>query len=202
MDWSDYNPWTLFGVTGWITHGENYFRGNYTKEEKITKGWKDLAARIQDQDRQRLDTAERLEIARNQMHRLGDATCGAIQDVCLATAGMYGASGPLRGPRPSPRTSFNTLIDEGGAKLVEVTLPSGKKVEVMFNESWDGTTLILKRTHIEGLKPGDVGPTALFDAAKAYGCERGAKKIVIEGHERATGRNKGKTPKQWEFNLE
>ena len=97
---------------------------------------------------------------------------------------------------------FNTVINEQGSKLIEVKFPSGKTAEVMFNESWNGKTLTLSNAHIEGLKPGDVGPKALFDAAKEYGRQRGAKKIIIEGFERSTGRYKGKTPRPWEFDLE
>ena len=97
---------------------------------------------------------------------------------------------------------FRTLIDEGGSKLLEVTTASGTKLEVMFNEVWDGTRLILSKAHIQGAKPGAIGYAQLSELAKAYGKLRGASEIAIEGFQRATGAMKGKTQRPWIFKLE
>ena len=60
----------------------------------------------------------------------------------------------------------------------------------------------MKGTHIGGAKAGEIGTSELFDIARQYGREQGAKKIIIEGGKRSSGKMKGKVPRPITINLE
>jgi hypothetical protein len=116
--------------------------------------------------------------------QLGSALMGMV---CPIDAGM---------------PAFTTMIDEGGSKLIQVTTKDGKILEVMFDEVIDGSTLILRKTHVDGLKPGELGIKNLMDLVRTYGKQRGFTKVIVEGARRSTGRMKGKVPRPWIIPIE
>jgi hypothetical protein len=92
---------------------------------------------------------------------------------------------------------FRTVLEEQGAKILEVTTKQGVTLDVAFEEVVEGTTLRLKGVHIQGARPGQIGPKQLLDLARQYGKERGASRVIVEGAKRTTSSMSGRTPRAW-----
>jgi hypothetical protein len=71
--------------------------------------------------------------------------------------------------------------------LLEAKVANGRVLQVAANVSLEGDTLFLRKAHIEGAAPGEVGVKGLFDLARDLGKANNAKEVVIEGGRRTTG---------------
>lgn len=92
-----------------------------------------------------------------------------------------------------------TSLGGGGVKIVAqeaniiiATIKGARGESRIISEAFaDGSTLILRGTHIEGMAT----LKESLSAAKAFGASQGFKSIVIEGGRRTTGANPGHIPK-------
>jgi hypothetical protein len=124
----------------------------------------------------------------------GERAWGAVHFFSFAVLGMEEVVGKAAVEALSP---FRTILAEDGVKIIGVMTRSGVELEVAFEEVWEGTTLIVRRAHIQGASPGEVGVKELLRLAKQYGREQGAQKIVLEGAKRTTSSMAGKVPRPW-----
>lgn len=97
------------------------------------------------------------------------------------TRNFFGHGQTVTPPVTAP--PFSTILNEGGTRLIEVTTRNGQVLEVMFNETWNGTTLTLRAAHVGGSSAGQVGGAELLRLSEQYGRFRGASQIVVEGFE-------------------
>jgi len=97
---------------------------------------------------------------------------------------------------------IETVLDEGGAKLLRITTANGKTIEVITEPILKGNKLILRGTHIGGAAPGEVGVHELYEIARQYGRQYGVKQVIIEGGMRSSGRMIGKFPRPIVIELE
>jgi len=115
----------------------------------------------------------------------------------LRVEGPICDSGPCLLAAEAGASRFTTVLAEDGAKIVEVSTKGGARLEVAFEEVWEGNTLTLKGTHVQGASPGQVGPKELLNLAREYGREQGAGRIIVQGATRTTSSMAGRTPRPW-----
>ena len=118
------------------------------------------------------------------------AGVAAAETVGVAVGGGAGA-GRLR-PRAGSRARI--IEQDGDAVHIAADLPSGT-ISVFANMERRGTTLYLRKLHIDGAGPGTVGISALRSVARDIGRGQGVKTVVIQGGVRTTGARPGRRPR-------
>jgi hypothetical protein len=83
------------------------------------------------------------------------------------------------------------ILEQEGNVIIGSFKVAGGEARVATEIVRDGDTLILRGTHIEG--QGTLKEA--LEAAKQFGREQGAKKIIIEGGAQTTGANPGRVPR-------
>jgi hypothetical protein len=63
----------------------------------------------------------------------------------------------------------------------------GRVIQIAASVAKEGTTLFLRKAHIEGAAPGQVGVKGLFDMARDFGRANNVAEVVIQGGRRTTG---------------
>jgi hypothetical protein len=153
---------------------------------------------------------------------------GALDGAIVAGVGSLGGGSGIAVPELQRPTSLSVQvpgggsgstgpqgtapIGRGGLKIVEQVddvveiagQVGGHDIRVLANIERQGSTLFLRRAHIEGLGAGKVGVKALLDAIKDFGRSQGVSKVVVEGARRTTGagNQRGAVPRPWEVIVE
>jgi hypothetical protein len=88
------------------------------------------------------------------------------------------------------------LLERGAAGTVHLEVRTARGAyEVIANLRREGTTIILDRAHIEGSGAGQFGPALLRelrDAARQFGREQGASRVIVNPGVRTSGANPGR----------
>ena len=99
--------------------------------------------------------------------------------------------------RFAAKSSMTVLEEANGAINLSVNTSKGA-VEIISNIAQEGETLTLSQLHIGGQEAGALGRAGineLKDAAAAFGAQRGASQVIIQGGVRTSGKLIGTTPK-------
>jgi RHS repeat-associated protein len=115
-----------------------------------------------------------------------------ISEVAIVVAGILADN-----PAPAIEKSGITLLQSSG-NIVELGITKGGKTSEVLAEAYlEGSTLTLKRAHIQG----ELALRDIIEQAKLFGRENGLTKIIVEGAERTTGANPGHIPRPITINV-
>jgi hypothetical protein len=98
------------------------------------------------------------------------------------------------GAKDIAKSGVEILIQDGNHIVAAFKVANGEG-QVVTELVREGDTLILRGTHIEG----QATLKEALSAAKAFGREQGARKVIIEGGKRTTGANPGHIPRPIEL---
>jgi hypothetical protein len=85
----------------------------------------------------------------------------------------------------------------GDVVLLEAKVAGGRLIQVAGNVAKEGGTLFLRKVHIEGAAPGELGIKGLFDLIRDFGKANDAAEVIVQGARRTTGigKIKGSIPR-------